>query len=353
MKIDKIFLLTDYKGHFGSKHFDVPYRSGFSKDLLIQYFERAGIAAEAVPFADLDLSPSSVKGKAFLYTSSEDIGYHYKTYIEDIVLGIETAGGMPIPQFKYLRANNNKVFMEILRHQIDLPAIRNLHSTSYGTLEELMKDQRLKIETFPKVLKLSEGASGRNVYLAESYRALVRLVKQKCRTRNALEDLWDYGRSVKHQGYGRESLYRKKFVVQDFVPDLKNDWKVYVFYDAYFVFYRPVFRKRKFKASGGGYDNYAYGLEAKIPDGLLDFAKRIRDIFDVPQISLDIGWNGKEFYLFEFQFVYFGTAGTVYSSEYFICKDGSWTAKSNAKDQELFYVDSVVKYLNNRQWTGA
>ena len=348
MKIDKIFLLTDYKGHFGSKHFDVPYRSGFSKDLLIQYFERAGIAAEAVPFADLDLSPSSVKGKAFLYTSSEDIGYHYKTYIEDIVLGIETAGGMPIPQFKYLRANNNKVLMEILRLQSGLDAIKSIKSNCYGTLEELLKDERLRTSAFPKVLKLSEGASGRNVQLARDYRSLVRQVKRMCRTRHVFEDIWDYGRSLKHKGYIRESLYRKKYVVQDFVPNLANDWKVYVFYDSYFVFYRPVFRSRKFKASGGGYDNYAYGLKANIPDGLLDFAKRIRDIFDVPQMSLDIGWNGKEFYLFEFQFVYFGTAGIVYSSEYFTCEDGSWTSKNNSKDQEFFYVNSVVKYLNNR-----
>lgn len=346
MSNKEIIILTDYKNVFGSKHFDSPYRSGLQKDVMNKYFGEYGYSVEYLMFSKLKIN-NNVAGKIILYTSSEDAGYYYKSYIEDVILGCEINGAIMIPGYKYLRANNNKVFMEILRDSCSNKGIKNIKSDYFGSLEEVLEKEDIRNSKFPKVLKLAEGASGDNVELADSYDDLLNKIKRICRTKNISEDLWDLGRSLKHNDYKRESLYRKKFIVQEFIPGLINDWKIYVYYDSYFIFYRPILKKGKFKASGGGYDNYSYGVNAKIPDGILDYAESIRNEFKVPQLSLDIAFDGKQFYLIEFQFLYFGTAGIPYSDEYFVKEGNNWEVKANPKDQEYFYVDSICKFIDN------
>lgn len=341
-----ILILTDYKDVFGSKHFAKPYRSGFDKENIKGYFKSLGYSVEYREFSELNLR-AEFNEKIIIYTSSEDTDDHYKKFIEDIIYACEISGATIIPSFKYLRAHNNKVFMEILRFQSNLESIKNLKSRWYSTIEEVMLDQSLNESDFPKVLKLAEGSSGKKVELATNYNDLIKKIKRLCRSRNIYYELWDFGRSLRHKGYIRDSLYRKKFIVQDFIPELTNDWKIYVFYDSYFIFYRPILKKRVFRASGGGYDNYYYGINAQIPNGIFDFAKSIREEFNVPQISLDIAYDGNQFYLLEFQFIYFGTAGIPYSNEYFVQVDGIWESQQNSKDQEYIFVDSIVKFINN------
>ena len=109
----KIYLLTDYKGHFGSKHDAIPYRSGTDKNLLQKYFSEYGFKTVFLGFSEVDFRKMDFKNKYVLYTSSEDVGCHYKSYIEDIVYGLHLQGAQLIPGYKWLQAHNNKVFMEI------------------------------------------------------------------------------------------------------------------------------------------------------------------------------------------------------------------------------------------------
>jgi hypothetical protein len=111
----KLILLTDYHGFFVSKNTAVPYRIGMDKSLLKQRFETFGLEIDFVRFSDIDFRDPEILSNTYVYTSSEDPGYRYKSYIEDIVLGLEIVGAMVLPPYKFLRANNNKVFMEILR----------------------------------------------------------------------------------------------------------------------------------------------------------------------------------------------------------------------------------------------
>lgn len=338
-----ITLLTDYKNNFGSKHYDSPYRSGFDKLLLKKYFNEYGYEPVFRNFASIDFSKENFKDELVLYTSSEDDGYYYKSFIEDIVLGLELQGAIVIPEYKYLRANNNKVFMEILRDQIIIDS--SLKARYYGTFEELKKDiVELK---FPAVIKTAEGASGSGVYLANSQEEIISIAKKIARTKNINYELWDYGRSIKHKGYIRDSNYRKKFIVQDFIPDLKNDWKIYVFGKRFYIFNRPLQPGRGFRASGGGYENYFYGLQANPPQGIFEFAEAIFNKLNIPHLSLDIAYDGKSFYLIEFQCVYFGTAGILFSEKYFINKIGNWIDQNNEKDIEKVYSESISTFLNN------
>jgi len=342
----KIFLLIDYLNRFESKHDDYPYRSGMDKNKLKEYFAQQNLEAIFIPFSEVDFRNNKMKGEYVLYTSQEDPGYYYKSYIEDVVYGLEIAGAKLIPSFKYLRANNNKVFMEILRDQLAITTLQNIKSYHFGTLEECMR----KADTFkyPVVIKGAEGAMSKNVALAETKNELVDTIKKMAATRIIKEELRESIRGRKYKGYKIQSNFRKKYVVQSFIPDLKNDWKVYVFGDKIFVFYRPIFKERGFRASGGGYDNYYYGLNAQVVDGLFDFAFDIYKALKTPFVSLDIAFDGNDFYLLEFQLVYFGTAGILkkYSKEYFVKQDGDWVTNKNEGDIEKVYVESVIKYLS-------
>jgi glutathione synthase/RimK-type ligase-like ATP-grasp enzyme len=338
----KIMLLTDYQGRFGSKYCDRPYRSGFSKLLLEKYFKDMGYSTEFVPFSEISFK-RSYREETILYTSSEDMGYHYKKYLEDIVFGLELQGAAVIPAYKYLRANNNKVFMEILREDVFPADVRNIKSNHFGTLEELVNSK--EIFNFPVVLKKSEGAGGKGVYLAHSFRELLKIVNKISRTRYCKYEMWDWGRTFKYEGYQPESRHRSKFIVQQFIADQKNDWKIYIFGARFYIFYRPILKHREFRASGGGYQNYFYGKDAHIPDGLFDFAKKIFDCLHVPHASLDIAYDGSQFVLLEYQCLYFGTAGIVKSNEYYVNVDGHWEAIPEKIEQEKVFADAIINYL--------
>lgn len=342
MSNKKIIALVDYKSKFGSKHFDNPYRSGMDKTLLGKLFKEKDYEIEFDFFHKVDLrNAEKFTNSIVIYTSSEDIGYHYKSYIEDIVLGLEELGANLIPRYSYLRANNNKVYMEALR-TIKLGE-KTFNSMHFGSLKDLLfvVDDLI----FPLVLKNAKGASGTGVFLARSKGELIRFVKKFKDYFYPNEDLKDFIRSYLHKGYNTESVYRDKFIVQPFIPNLKNDWKVYIFGNKLYVFNRPIQKGRGIKASGGGYDNYFYGSEANAPEGMFDYCFDIFVKLDIPHVSLDIAFDGNKFYLIEFQALYFGTAGIPYSKGFFVKSNGVWSFIKEKYCIEAVYVDSLTWYL--------
>lgn len=339
-----ITLLTDYQGRFGSKHDDRPYRSGMDREKLKDHFAGWGWKTQFIPFSSVDFFKTDHRGRLYLYTSSEDQDFIYKDYIEDIVYGLELAGAHVIPPYKYLRANNNKVIMEILRENTKSPRLNSPKSWQFGTLEEFLTGT--DDLPYPCVLKTAAGASGRGVFLANNKKELIKKVKKISRTRNVYAEVWDWVRSKKHSGYTRESRHRSKFVIQDFIPNLKNDWKVYVFGKKIFIFYRPILKGRGIRASGGGYHNYSYGENANFPEGIFDFAKSIFEKLNVPNVSLDIVYDGSQFHLLEFQCVYFGTAGIVKSNCFYAQDDKlKWQPYFEKLTIERVFVDSVYEYI--------
>ena len=344
--MNKIFLLTDYKNNFGSRHDSIPYRSGMDKKKLVEIFAKYGYDVEYLPLSEAWCNKDKLKGNLILYTSQEDIDYHYKNYIEDIIYALELFGCRVIPSFEYLKANNNKVFMEMMCDHKKLRSNDTLKTFNFGTLEEALKCMN-KFQ-FPIILKGATGASAENVYLAKNKKDLIYKLKKISSTQKLTKDIKDSLRAIKYKGYSKESKYRKKFIIQSFIPNLKNDWKIYIFGEKIFVFYRPVFKHREFKASGGGYNNYYYGKEAFIPDGLFDFAYDIFKKLNVPCASLDIALADNFFLLLEFQVIYFGTAGILkkYSSEYFFKDNNKWIERKNSGDIESIYVNSIAKYID-------
>ncbi len=335
-----ITALIDYKSKFGSKHFDTPYRSGMDKQKLSTYFQDAGFDIDFKFLNEIDFRNEDYEGHPIIYTSSEDIGYHYKSYIEDVILALELSGANVIPSFKHLRMNNNKAFMEMMRDYAEIT--NNMHAMVFGC----MKDLKMRLGTikYPVVFKTASGASGTGVALVRNERELFAKVKEAS-TRHYKMDLKDHVRSLRHKGYIKESVYREKFILQEFIPELVNDWKVYLFGEKLYIFKRPILNGRGIKASGGGYDNYFYGEEAEAPEGLFDYALDIFNKLNVPHLSIDIAYDGKEFYLIEFQSLYFGTAGIPYSKGFFTKKDKTWVFVSQRFEIEKVFADSIAHYL--------
>ena len=58
---------------------------------------------------------------------------------------------------------------------------------------------------------------------------LIRKAKQISRSKNLNKELRDLLRKIRHKNYISESKFRRKFIIQEYIPELKNDWKVYFF----------------------------------------------------------------------------------------------------------------------------
>ena len=157
-----------------------------------------------------------------------------------------------------------------------------------------------------------------------------------------MQDLKNY---FKHRGrIILNSKFRKKFLVQNFIPGLKNDWKVLVYGDKLYTLNRST-RKNDFRASGSGLFNY----ERTLPEGLLDFADEVVKSFNLPQLSLDIAFNGKEFILIELQALYFGTKTIEYAPFYFKKDNGIWNIIEEKSILEKVYAESISNFIKQQQ----
>ena len=340
----KIYALTDYKNYIGSKWKSQPYRSGFDKKLLETYFAKYGYDVEFIQIKDVNFK-DDWRNKILIYTSSEEKGLHYKSFIEDIVLGLERAGAFVIPRYDFLRAHNNKVYMEILREQLLGEELSGNSSLFYGTLDELKCDIKLQKINYPCVIKAAEGAMSRGVFLVHNEYELLNNAKRISRSLHFVSEIKDVIRSKKHDGYLEVSKYQNKFILQKFIPNLKNDWKVLIYGNHFYVLNRGI-KQNDFRASGSHY-NYKAGSKAEISEPMLDSIKVIYEKMNIPHLSLDFAFDGKTNIVHEFQAIYFGTSTMNFSDDLYVFENGHWELRKSKMDLEEEYVWGIVKYLEN------
>lgn len=338
-----IIALTDYKGHFGSKFRAKPYRSGYNQDLLKKYFTEIGFNLEFLYMRSAVETNRDWRGQLVIYTSSEEVGFNYKSFIEDVILNLEKQGAILLPSFEFLRANNNKVYMEMLRTRVLGEKLGGSRSQYYGTFEELLEDINTEKISYPTVIKKAEGAMSKGVFLAKSSKDLVKLARIISRTKHLFPEAKEKLRERKHHGYIKESKYQSKFVIQPFIPNLKNDWKVIIYGDHYYILNRGI-KENDFRASGSKY-NYKAGSKSEFPIEKLTEVKEIFDKLDLPNLSLDYAYDGKRGYVIEIQAVYFGTSTLDFCEDYYTLEEGKWIPKQKQLDQEAEYVYSFKKYF--------
>lgn len=338
--MNKIFLITDYKKNFGSKRDDIPYRSGMDKVLLAKLFQENNLDAVFLTFAEINTLNIDWNNIPVLYTCTEDIGYKYKSFIDDVVLGLELKGANLLPPYKFLHATNNKVFMEILRTTIPKELSGNVNSFVFGSYEEFIN--MLPPIEYPAIIKEPAGAKSQGVYLARNIGQAKRIVKKISATPNLKEDIKDWLRAKKHKGYIKESRYRNKFVIQNFVQGLEYDYKVLIYGKKYYVLKRNN-RPKDFRASGSG----LFEFTKDIPFEILNYAEKLFNFFNVPNLSLDIAFRNNQCYLLEFQAVFFGSTTLVKSPFYLVKENTEWKIFQGKSILEEEFVNSVVKFLNN------
>jgi hypothetical protein len=339
--MDKIFCLIDYKGKFETKVPSEPYGSGFDKKLLKKYFEQFGFKIIYLRFSDIDFK-NDYRNQIFIYTSSEDFGLYYKSYIEDIIFGLDQANAVLLPDSKFLRAHHNKVYMEILR---DLFLNNSgIKSNYFGTLNELLASEE-KI-TYPLIVKPFAGSSSKGVGLVFNREELISHVKKISRCFDFYGIYKDVGLKLKKKllgdYYRRDSIFKKKFVTQNYVENLSNDWKILIYGNKYYTLFREN-RAKDFRASGSGIFKTSDMVE--IPEGMLNYARSIYGKLKVPQISLDLAYDGEEFYLIEFQALSFGTLTQTISNSYFENTDNAWKRIERKLDIEFVYAECISNFI--------
>ena len=357
---NKIILLTDYRGFFYSSH--CSNYTTMNLKTIVSEFSHYGFQAEILPIADLDLRKQNFSKIPVLYTSSEDTNLFYKDYLEDMLWGLQLQGAWLIPDLQFFRAHHNKVFMEILRDLSDLKEMQSIKSFGYGVFEDLTRSTPSFI---PLVIKPSAGARSDGVVLAQNKNDILHYCKKISYSPNSYfslaktiihrlkADHIDLLRRLKKVIENLEtcrsavfnSYYRKKFIVQNYIPGVHFDYKVLIYGDKFYVLLRKN-RPNDFRASGSG----LLSPPMQVPTELLEFSYKIFLSFDVPFISLDIGFDGEKFHLFEFQFLFFGNYTLESSNFYYQRSKNGWEKVLAKSCLEEKFVHSIILYLEKNNY---
>jgi glutathione synthase/RimK-type ligase-like ATP-grasp enzyme len=310
MRKRKIYILLDYLNTLYSK--DSTFY-GLDLENVKKYFISNDYDPVFIQYSEIDFRKQNYYKQLIIYQSSEDKDHKYKNYINDMLLGLKLQGAHLIPDYKYFVAHDNKVFSEILRDLSSHNGIKNIVSKKLGTYEEFLAIH--KSIPLPAVFKLSSGALSRGVKLIIDnkknikdihrlsktlyHRKLSTLIKKPFVPLKAF--LFAVIGQKRQKTDNPKSKNREKFILQNYIPNLRYDYKVLVFDSKYYVLKRET-RANDFRASGSGLIHW---IENPPPE-LLEFAQSVFKSFTVPFISLDIGHREDEFFLFEFQIIYFG-----------------------------------------------
>lgn len=343
MEMKNILILLDYRRQFWLT--TIHKEANFDIHKLCDNFRRFGYEVLVKGFSDINLGEDDFKNWFVVYQSTEDPNLYYKSFIDDILFGLTEQGATIIPEYRLFKAHHNKVFMEILRELKGFPEMKLIRSRYYGTFEEYRRWVDSKEAFFPHVVKKAEGAQSKNVLLIDSRAVAKNRVKKLMSSIGFtfwLKDQIKPFMPKTYPNYKRKSHHRYKIIVQNFIDGLEGDFKILVFGEKYYVLYRKV-RKNDFRASGSGLFAYRHD----IPDSLLDFTKKVYDLFGMPMISVDVAQKHNRNYLVEFQFVHFGTYTIEKAPHYFVCSDGKWQLIEGQSDLEREFAFCIHKYIES------
>lgn len=336
-----IFILLDYLDFFyssreGGRGSDI----GMRIDKIQKYFLEHGYSTTVLNFPEVNVSDECYKGSYIMYQSTEDRGLIYKDYIEDILLALELRGAILIPRFELFRGHSNKVFQELMRDLYLYPELSSIKSNCYGSYEDFEKHNT---RSFPFVVKTAEGAKSTGVALAKSQSEIKSLIKSMSSSFDLTVWAKDKIKSIIRPNHIQISHHRNKFICQDFIPDLKGDYKIVIYGNKYYFTARKV-KKDDFRASGSGIFEFDIDIDTKI----LDYAKKLIEKFDSPYASLDIVINDGKLDVVEFQFVTFGTASFFDPKTHYENQKGQWVRVTTPANDtvENNIVNAIVRHID-------
>jgi glutathione synthase/RimK-type ligase-like ATP-grasp enzyme len=218
-----INVLTNHKMEFYSSMALLKEKKlSMNIELMKQYSSEYQIEFKFMNFQEVSFIGVNYKNQIFLYISSEDPDLLYKSYIEDIVMGLKLQGAILIPDLFLFKAHHNKVFMEILRAILLNKIDTGITSQHFGTLEDFEKYKHLV--SLPSVIKKASSTGSHGVELLKTRRDLNKIPYRISRSFNIKESfkrilgIWS-----------PFSNYRNKFIIQNFIPGLSGDFKIYIY----------------------------------------------------------------------------------------------------------------------------
>lgn len=343
-----ILVLIDYRRAFWSSTRNVDTLCSLDVERLRTELTKLGHDVEVLEFAELDLSREDLRGRHVIYTSSEDVGAHYKRYIEAKILGLSMLGAHPIPEPELLLAHHDKVMMESVRQARLRNTPGQLASHAYGTLEEFQLNS-YDWAAGPAVMKPAEGAGSRGVSLVRNRKEAIRTARRLSRSFSLRANAGELARRWRHRGYVRRSWHRRPVVVQQFLPNLVGDYKVLRYGNRFYILGRSN-RPNDFRASGSGRLDYAPHESLDIT-AVLDAAELWSDAIGSPYCSLDVAFdpaNNIDPHLIEFQCVNFGPATAENSSGYYVMGADGWTRVEDTCDLESVFAMATSAHIRSR-----
>jgi len=355
--MENLIILTDEQSEFLVSKADLENYTSMDISKIRDFFISRNFNVKVCKFSELDLA-EDYKGAYFLYQSSEAPGSFYKRYIENLIYFLEKQGAIPLPKFEYLKAHHDKASMEFLRMGFNDKSLKNVQSLCYGS----WVDARNYNSGFPVVIKAVSGSASAGVYLASNKTEYDRLVKKAGKVligQSPLNLLNNHFKNVvkkiiKFLDKSKERYYwslnttpvSTPLVVQTFIEGLTGDYKVLVYGGKYYILFRKN-RDNDFRASGSG---KFYDVPEEEHEALLSFANKLTREIDFPIIGMDLAFNGKEFYLIEFQMIDLGPITLQRSTFWYELHDGKWIRFDGKSDLEEEFSRAIHDFieLNHR-----
>lgn len=285
------------------------------------------------------------ENKTILYSFSQKD--NVRQYIRD-VLTFLSRNNRIIPSLDLLYCHENKGFQELYKKDKGFTGLKAWYFSS-------LQDIDAYDIPYPVVLKTIYGSNGKGVFLIRNRDELEKQVGalteiglitklDLCRRRYFRKRTYpDYPNHSDYKDYLQYKEYITKnenFILQEFVPNLKFDYRVLALEGKYFTMRRHT-KKGDFRASGTKRFDFNF-----IPDNqLLNYAERIYKSFDNPFLSMDIVFNGHDYFLIEFQASHFGVSAITKSKGYYTKIKDQWTFAEDRLIVEYEIADALDRYL--------
>ncbi|WP_312562798.1 hypothetical protein [Anaerospora sp.] len=346
----ELLILTDNLGCFQISIEDLKHYKSMRVDKIKNWFISKGYVVNIKKFDELDFT-QDYQGKFIIYQTSELPGSFYKHYIEDVVYFLHQNGAIVLPNFECLKAHHNKIYMEMMRFKFKDNLLKSIESTCIGSATEASKIKKL----YPVVIKEASGCGSNGVYLARNQSEYEKFTKKSSKvilSRNVFDFFQE---KIKHLFKYTIAFFDRKYlptltepihrpiVVQNFVNGLSGDYKVLVFGNKYYTLYREN-RDNDFRASGSG---KLFEVPEEEHEELLNFAKRLTLEIDFPIIGMDIGFDGKQYHLIEFQMIHLGPYTLQASKFWHEYHDGTWMRYNGESVLEDEYSRSIFEYIES------
>ena len=351
----KLIILTDEDSDFLISRSNTKDFTTMDVEKIRVNFVQKGYSVIVTRFSKLDLN-QDFKDINIIYQTSEAPGAFYKRYIEDLIYLLGKRGANAIPAFEYLKAHHNKVFMEFLRSTFNDNALKSIKAVCYGS----WVDAQNYNSDFPVVIKKCSSAGSLGVHLAcnrKEYDKLIRKMGKIIVAGNIQDVFLNYFKRLYRltvkRFYPEKSHYVQyntapvstALIIQTFIEGLTGDFRVLILGRKYYFMFRGN-RVNDFRASGSG---IVADVPEKLHEDLLNFSRKITMEVDSPIIALDVGHDGKQFHLIEFQMIHMGTSALHRSGFWYEFHEGNWVKFEGKSDLEEEYSRAIDEYIQYRK----